>query len=146
MVCVDEGLLPSYCGECRGQKKIGKHCSSFFYISSFFYPCISRDLPISSSSDVMDLERRAIAGVLSLLLCCGTVWRDGERVTSVMIIITIIMLHCCLCCVNLCLLLFFLIPSSISGFRVTMTTLTMRLLPPCLIILTTCLCPTLTTF
>ncbi len=27
----------------------------------------------------MDLERRAIAGVLSLLLCCGTVWREREK-------------------------------------------------------------------
>lgn len=32
-------------------------------------------LPISSSSEVMDLDRIAMAGVLSLLLCWGT--RDG---------------------------------------------------------------------
>lgn len=41
---------------------------------------------------------------------------------------------------------FFLAPSSISGLRVTMTTLTMRLFPPCRIMLTTCRWPTFTTF
>ncbi len=72
--------------------------------------------------------------------------RERERVSPVSDDEHHVTLHCCLCCVNLYLLLFFRTPSSISGFRVTMTTLTMRLLPPCLIILTTCLCPTLTTF
>lgn len=32
-------------------------------------PCII--LPMSSSSDVIDLERRAMAGGVSLLVCCG---------------------------------------------------------------------------
>lgn len=32
-------------------------------------PCLI--LPMSSSSDVIDLERRAMAGGVSLLVCCG---------------------------------------------------------------------------
>lgn len=65
LLCFDEG----------GSVKVGKHCSSS--LKNLFYSPISPILPISSSSDVMDLERRAIAGVLSLLLCCGT--ECGEK-------------------------------------------------------------------
>lgn len=35
----------------------------------YFVPSIA--LPMSSSSDVIDLERRAMAGGVSLLVCCG---------------------------------------------------------------------------
>lgn len=39
-----------------------------------FVPCII--LPMSSSSDVIDLERRAMAGGVSLLVCCGAAKRS----------------------------------------------------------------------
>lgn len=42
----------------------------------------ANSLPISSSSEVMDLDRRAIAGVLSLLLCWGTGGEEKAAVIS----------------------------------------------------------------
>lgn len=88
----------------------------------------------------MDLDLSAIAGVLSLLLCWGT-GGGGEAVSQAQDSPTATPQGA----VNSSLL-FFLEPSSMSGLRVTMTTLTMRLLPPCRIMLTTCLWPTFTTF
>lgn len=53
--------------------------------SSLFMPqklIQANSLPISSSSEVMDLDRRAIAGVLSLLLCWGTGGEEKAAVIS----------------------------------------------------------------
>lgn len=107
-----------------------------------FVFCIqAKFLPISSSSEVMDLDLSAIAGVLSLLLCWGTGGGRGEAVSQAQDSPRAAPQGA----LNSALL-FFLEPSSMSGLRVTMTTLTMRLLPPCRIMLTTCLWPTFTTF
>lgn len=98
----------------------------------------------------MDLDRRAIAGVLSLLLCWGTGGNRNRQQWSVKLFKITVQLSPAITnsttsgCSGL--LLFFLEPSSISGLRVTITTLTIRLFPPCRIILTTCLWPTFTTF
>lgn len=81
-------------------------------ISSNFSVFLLRTEASSSSSAVMDLERR-----VNVVL--GALFGGGGA--------------------------FFLIPSSSSGFRLTVTTFISRLFPPCRIMETTCLCPTFTT-
>lgn len=59
----------------RGNKySIFSHKSEF---SPEIVPCII--LPMSSSSDVIDLERRAMAGGVSLLVCCGAAKKSQPR-------------------------------------------------------------------
>lgn len=48
------------------------HSRSMLYFIHCFQSLVSYViLPMSSSSDVIDLERRAMAGGVSLLDCCG---------------------------------------------------------------------------
>lgn len=44
-------------------------------------------LPMSSSSDVMDLERRAMAGGVSLLVCCGAAKKSQPRADLMFILV-----------------------------------------------------------
>lgn len=55
----------------------------FLRLVDFFTLVPSIILPMSSSSDVIDLERRAMAGGVSLLVCCGAA-KESQPNTDLM--------------------------------------------------------------